>query len=81
MSLRPERITINPKAKSVPNIVEGKIAELIYLGDHIRTRMVVADSDEFIVKIPNAFGQAALKEGTSVKVGWETEDCRALDPL
>ncbi len=81
MSLRPERITINPKAKSVPNIVEGKIAELIYLGDHIRTRMVVADSDEFIVKIPNAFGHASLEEGTMVKVGWEIEDCRALDPL
>ncbi len=81
MSLRPERITINPKAKSVPNIVKGKIAELIYLGDHIRTRMVVADSDDFIVKIPNAFGHAALQEGTMVKVGWETEDCRALDPL
>lgn len=81
MSLRPERITINPKAKSVPNIVNGEIVELIYLGDHIRTRMKVADSDEFIVKIPNASGHAALEEGTTVKVGWEIEDCRALDPI
>ena len=81
MSLRPERIVINPKKGSVPNIIQGEIAELIYLGDHIRTRMKVADSDEFIVKIPNSFGHASLQEGTTVTVGWETVDCRALDSI
>ncbi len=81
MSLRPERVTINPDAKTTPNKVKGKIAELIYLGDHIRTRMKVADTHDFIVKIPNAFGHQALSEGTMVTVGWETEDCRALDPI
>ncbi len=79
MSLRPERIVINPKGKSVPNILKGKIQELIYLGDHIRTRMTVAGHDDFIVKIPNTFGHEPLAEGSTVNVGWESEDCRALD--
>jgi putative spermidine/putrescine transport system ATP-binding protein len=81
MSLRPERVTINPKSRKGMSTISGEIAELIYLGDHIRTRMKVAGSDEFIVKIPNTAGHTPLKEGATVKVGWETEDCRALDAI
>ena len=79
LSLRPERVEINPAEGSVPNVLEGKIEELIYLGDHIRTRMSVAGHDDFIVKIPNASGHQVLSEGSMAKVGWKTEDCRALD--
>ncbi|MGI9465325.1 MAG: ABC transporter ATP-binding protein [Aestuariivirgaceae bacterium] len=80
MSLRPERVEINPKQGTVPNILDGRIEELIYLGDHIRTRMTVAGHDDFIVKIPNTYGHQALAEGSTAKVGWNTADCRALDP-
>ena len=55
--------------------------ELIYLGDHIRTRMNVCGHDAFIVKIPNSTTHAQLREGATVKVGWTMEDCRALDAL
>ncbi|MGI9372987.1 MAG: ABC transporter ATP-binding protein [Hyphomicrobiales bacterium] len=81
LSLRPERVEINPASGSVPNVLEGEIRELIYLGDHIRTRMEVAGDDEFIVKIPNTSGHATLAEGTRAKIGWQTEDCRALNPI
>ncbi|WP_375592689.1 ABC transporter ATP-binding protein [Algihabitans albus] len=79
LSLRPERVTIDPPPGSLPNIFSGRVEELIYLGDHIRTRVNVCGSDEFIVKVPNAQGHAHLREGADVSVGWETEDCRALD--
>ena len=79
LSLRPERVEINPTEGGVANVLEGKIEELIYLGDHIRTRMAVAGHDDFIVKIPNASGHKILSEGSMAKVGWKTEDCRALD--
>ena len=79
LSLRPERVTINPPEGSVPNVFEGTVEELIYLGDHIRARVNVCGHDDFIVKVPNASGHAALKENTKVKVGWQFEDCRALD--
>ncbi len=79
LSLRPERITINPTPGTLPNVIEGRVEELIYLGDHIRTRMTVAGHPDFIVKVPNTLGQVSLKEGENATVGWATEDCRALD--
>ncbi len=79
LSLRPERVVIEPKKGEVPNILEGTIEELIYLGDHIRTRMTVAGHNDFIVKVPNTYGHKPLKEGSVSKIGWQTQDCRALD--
>ncbi len=80
LSLRPERVTVNPEPGSVPNIFSGLAEELIYLGDHIRTRFTVLGHDDFIVKIPNSAAHAHLKEGDTVNIGWNAEDCRALDP-
>ena len=81
LSLRPERVEIDPTDPSVSNRLEGEIKELIYLGDHIRTRLLVAGNDDFVVKVPNRSRGAGLKEGARVTLGWRTEDCRALDPL
>ena len=81
LSLRPERVEINPRTKRLVNRLDGRIEELIYLGDHIRVRMSVAGHDEFIVKIPNKQGHDALREKDAVTVGWATRDCRALDPI
>ncbi|ESR23350.1 ABC transporter ATP-binding protein [Lutibaculum baratangense] len=79
LSLRPERVKVNPPEGSVPNVLEGKVAEVIYLGDHIRTRFSVAGHDDFVVKIPNAAEHPRMHEGDMVKLGWAIEDCRALD--
>ena len=67
--------------RTAKGAVKGKIEELIYLGDHIRTRMTVAGHDDFIVKIPNTYGHEPLAEGTAATIGWNTPDCRALDPM
>jgi putative spermidine/putrescine transport system ATP-binding protein len=79
LSLRPERVTVNPEPGSVPNIFDATVEELIYLGDHMRTRVNVCGHDDFIVKVPNSAGHVHLKPGATVKVGWQAEDCRALD--
>jgi putative spermidine/putrescine transport system ATP-binding protein len=81
LSLRPERVQINPPAGSVANALSGRIEELIYVGDHIRARMMIAGSSDFIVKVPNKLGVPSLAMGDNVIVGWTTEDCRALDPM
>src|SRR6185369_4417026 len=39
LSLRPERVKINPPAGSMPNLFNAEVRELIYLGDHVRTRV------------------------------------------
>jgi len=80
LSLRPERVVVSPPENSLPNIFEARAEELIYLGDHIRTRFTVCGHDDFIVKIPNSAAHAHLREGETVHIGWSAEDCRALDP-
>jgi len=79
VSLRPERVEINSSDSSFENSFEAKVKELIYLGDHIRTRVEVCGNDQFIVKVPNSYKGANLKEGTSVKLSWKASDSRALD--
>jgi putative spermidine/putrescine transport system ATP-binding protein len=77
LSIRPERVIID--ANPSQNALEGTVEELIYLGDHIRCRMNVAGHSDFIVKVPNSAAHAILKVGERTRVGWNTEDCRALD--
>ncbi|MHA1600493.1 MAG: ABC transporter ATP-binding protein [Alphaproteobacteria bacterium] len=79
LSLRPERVVINPQEGTCTNIFEAKVEELIYLGDHMRTRVNVCGHDDFIIKVPNSSGHVHLQPGKMIKVGWKTEDCRALD--
>ena len=79
LSLRPERVTISPETGSMSNIVEAKVEELIYLGDHVRTRVNLLGHSDFVIKLPNSAGHHQLAVGETVSVGWHAEDCRALD--
>ncbi len=81
LSLRPERVKVNPAEGSVENLFDGKIEELVYLGDHIRCRVKVCGSDEFIVKVPNSDGHLVVNRGQKIQLGWSSEDCRTLDAL
>ena len=81
LSLRPERVEIAPPGTDGFNTLEGRVEELIYLGDHIRTRLTVAGHDDFIVKVPNTHAHRRLKIGEAATIAWLTEDCRALDPI
>ncbi len=78
LSLRPERIEVDP-TETMENRCEGTIEELIYLGDHIRVRMMVAGNNAFIAKIRNSSNTFHLKEGQKVWIGWAARDCKALD--
>ena len=79
VSLRPERIAINSSEDKFENTFDAKVKELIYLGDHIRTRVDVCGTDQFIVKVPNSYQGSDLKEGATVKLSWKASDSRALD--
>jgi putative spermidine/putrescine transport system ATP-binding protein len=81
ISVRPERVELNPQSSDIANRINGTVAETIYLGDHVRVRVEVPGSKEFIVKAPNKEGVGQLNAGQPVTVGWRTKDCRALDPL
>ncbi|WP_258600251.1 ABC transporter ATP-binding protein [Mesorhizobium sp. AR10] len=79
LSLRPERVKLNPTPGSLPNVFSARVTEVIYLGDHVRARMSVCGRDDFVLKLPNSDGGAHVQPGAAITVGWRTEDCRALD--
>jgi putative spermidine/putrescine transport system ATP-binding protein len=79
LSVRPERCVVSTKKSAKMSMLDARIEELIYLGDHIRCRMNVAGDDQFIVKVPNTSGKLGLEIGANLFLGWETDDCRALD--
>jgi len=79
LSLRPERVRLNPANGACANVFPAQVEELIYLGDHTRVRASVCGNKDFIIKVPNSEGVPTLKPGTSISVGWRKEDCRALD--
>ena len=79
LSIRPERVEIDPDESVSGHSVTARVEEVIYLGDHIRTRMSVAGNSDFIVKTRNRLGARRFNPGDQVRIGWATEDCRALD--
>ncbi|WP_456843440.1 ABC transporter ATP-binding protein [Bradyrhizobium sp. USDA 4486] len=79
LSLRPERVKLNPTPGSLPNVFSAQVAEVIYLGDHKRVRVSVCGHDDFVVKLPNSECMAQVEPGAAITIGWKTEDCRALD--
>ena len=79
LSLRPERVLIDPSPERCPNVFDARVEELIYHGDHTRMRVRACGCDDFIIKVPNAAGRVQLRAGELIRIGWQVEDCRALD--
>ena len=80
LSLRPERVEFDPP-ETLDNVVEGRIREIIYLGDHLRVVMHVAGNPEFVVKVRNRGDRRPLEAGQMHRVGWAAADCKALDAI
>ena len=79
LSIRPERVAINPEPGSYRNEVRARVEDLTFLGDHLRIRLVACGRDDFIATIPNILGHGGLLEGDDVRIGWTVSDCRALN--
>ncbi len=80
LSIRPERVAIGPQPGLYTNEFDARVEDITFLGDHLRLRVDVLGSSDFIVKIPNMVGHGAVIEGDRVRIGWIPTDCRVLDP-
>ena len=78
MSLRPERVILNP-SDDFANTFTSVVKEIIYHGDHTRIRVSLLDQDNFILKVPNSSNFINIKESDTISLGWSANDCRALD--
>jgi putative spermidine/putrescine transport system ATP-binding protein len=79
LSLRPERVLIDPSEGSCENIFDAQVEEVIYVGNAIRARLNTCGSRDFVVTFQNSVNSRQLSRGERVKVGWQAKDCRALD--
>ncbi|WP_417770664.1 ABC transporter ATP-binding protein [Stappia sp.] len=80
VSIRPERVEFDrSRLDENAHLLDAEVLEFIYMGDIFRTRLKVAGRDDFIVKTRNSADQVRLQPGQQIKIGWQPEDCRALD--
>jgi putative spermidine/putrescine transport system ATP-binding protein len=79
LSVRPERITVDPPGRDGgPNRFPALVEEVIYYGDHARARLRFAGTASVTVKVSTAGGPRPLAPGASVAIGWRPEHCRAF---
>ena len=79
LSLRPERVQIDPVPGACENIFEAEVREVIYIGNALRARLNTCGSQDFVVTMQNSANGRQLSRGEKVRVGWQARDCRALD--
>ncbi len=80
VSIRPERVERQTAKAASSHVIDAEVLEFIYMGDVFRTRLRVAGTDDFVMKSRNAQGEAPLRPGEKIKVGWHPQDARALVP-
>lgn len=79
LSIRPERVKINPEAGRYTNEVDATVEDMTFLGDQLRIRLAACGREDFIATIPNIVGHGGLVKGDRVRIGWTVIDCRALN--
>jgi putative spermidine/putrescine transport system ATP-binding protein len=79
LSVRPERIHLNPPAGAVETLVSGTVVDVTYLGRYARLRLHACGLEDFIVTLPNDGRDLSLQAGSTATLGWNVADCRALD--
>src|SRR4030095_429740 len=79
LSLRPERVLIDPSEGSCEHIFDAQLEEVFYVANATRARLNTCGSRDFVVTFQNSVNTRQLSRGERVKVGWQAKDCRALD--
>ena len=79
LSIRPERVAVNPDLGLYHNQVGGTIRDVAFVGDHLRVRMAACGISNLVAKIPNVAGHGGVLVGDTVRIAWTVTDCRALN--
>jgi putative spermidine/putrescine transport system ATP-binding protein len=80
VAVRAECARINP-APLVPNRLEARIQEVIYVGDHTKLRVALLDGTSFFINVSGDDAGFRYTPNDLVTVGWAIKDGRALEPL
>ena len=78
VSVRPERISLNPQEGGYENRFPAKVADIVHLGDHVRICLSALGNRALVAKVPAIHPAASAYRGQQVSVGLRAEDCRAF---
>ncbi len=80
LSVRPERLVVNPGDDVAPNRFRAKVSEMNFRGDHTLVHLLLPSGTRLEAKVPNAQAEVGFGPDGDVEVGWHARHCRALDP-
>jgi ABC-type Fe3+/spermidine/putrescine transport system ATPase subunit len=75
LSIRPEVIHLLEDGSSAENVVEGIVAEVVYLGALVRVHLTWGESPRLVF---HASAATALSAGRPVRVGWSMRQARCV---
>jgi putative spermidine/putrescine transport system ATP-binding protein len=79
IGVRPERVRLSAGAvTSDRNLAEGIVLEHVYVGDALKIRLRVANSEEFFIKLPIGEMAAPAEVGKIVRLNWPRVHCYAF---
>jgi putative spermidine/putrescine transport system ATP-binding protein len=77
--VRPEHLQFAAAASDGMNLIDARIIDAIFHGDHVRLRLAVEGGGSFTAKVPaNRFDM--VKSAATFPVHFDPAHCRALDP-
>ncbi|WP_321811913.1 MULTISPECIES: ABC transporter ATP-binding protein [unclassified Burkholderia] len=79
LSLRPERVVIEPEPHDVDIRVPARVVDVTYLGKYARVRLRACGLEHFVVAVPNDGRAKTLAPASQINIGWRAHDCRALN--
>ena len=80
LSVRPERLIIDPDETQAPNRYKARVVGMDFRGDHTLLHLRLASGTHLEAKIPNGRVEDGFGSDDEIEVGWQTRHCRALDP-
>ena len=76
--VRPECIVPVPETGDLPNVFNGEVRELIYLGDVVKYEIKIGPETTVTAKWAPRASTRILQRGDSVRIGWAAEDMVAV---
>ncbi len=78
LTIRPERIQLNPRNGSDENRFSGEIKDIVYLGEVIKYLVVLEGGEVISVKAQNLEGHVSRERGRTVTLAWEPNHCLVI---
>ena len=78
VTVRPEKLLFKGSAGTHPNVVPGRIDNVIFAGEMRRYDVELPNGERLILKRQNRAGEDQFERGDEVEIAWAYEDTRLV---